>query len=126
MATYEISYYGDDLTSYAHGLTASQAKYNHYCAVGDCFDDFKSFITNVKSVRKVSHVKGAYDFIERQYGVEFNVGDNVEIVGEGSATGKVGEVIHPSGHGAYVNVLLDGKQCLFHPMSLTTQPRKGQ
>ena len=125
MATYEITYRHCDEVSYSHGLTASQARYRHWGQVGDCFDSFKDFLCTIKSVRKVPHVAGAYDFITRQYGTAFNVGDIVTITGEGSATGKVGEVIHPNGQGAYVSVLLDGDTCLFHPMSLIVNNSEG-
>jgi hypothetical protein len=118
MATYQISYHWHDEVSHAYGKTAGQAKYNHYMHVGDCFDSFKDFLKTIKSVRKVPDLIGAYDFIERQYGVKFEVGQAVIIIGEGIATGEVGEVIHPIGQGSYVSVLLGGERCLFHPMSL--------
>lgn len=119
MNTYEISYHDTDQTSKASGLTAGQAKYSHFGIVGDCFENFRDFLMCVKSVCKVAHISGSYDYIERQYGKVFQVGERVVIVGEGSATGKIGEVIHPSGNGAYVHVFLDGHKCLFHPMSLS-------
>lgn len=125
MATYQISYKHCDHVSHAHGLTASQAKYRHFLRVGDCFDGFGAFVKTIKSVRKVPHISGAYEFIKRQYGVDFEVGQYVQIVGEGTATGMIGEVIHPSGEGAYVSVLLDGDTCLFHPMSLIETKQAG-
>lgn len=121
MPTYEVQY-RDGHSSMVHGNTRSQAKYNKFIDVADCFESFVDFLKFVRSVRKVQPPASTYDFIERQYGMRFSVGQRVDITGEGVDT-KSGEVIYPlCGNGAYVSVHVDGRDVagLFHPMSLTS------
>lgn len=126
MPTYDVRYkFGDDVPSYVHGETRSKAKYNKYLDVADCFESFKEFVAAIKSVRKVAAPDNAYDFIERQYGSRFFVGQRVVVKDGDNSETESGTVVFPSGgNGSYVSVMLDdrGHVGLFHPMSLRTFP----
>ena len=118
MATYEITYTEGMGSSYAHGLTPSQARYNKWLDLDGCFETFRDFLMCIESVRKVPAPYGAYGFIERQYGKRFLVGQRVVINDSGNSKEERGEVVYPlGGNGSYVSILLDGGKHvgLFHP-----------
>ena len=122
MPTYEITYTEGMGTSHAHGLTPSQARYNKWLDLDGCFETFRDFLMCIKSVRKVPAPSGAYDFIERQYGKRFLVGQMVSIVDLEGGNEERGEVVYPlGGNGSYVSILLDGSKHvgLFHPGGIT-------
>ena len=120
MPTFEISYHDYNHVSHVHGATRGAAKYSKFLDLDGAVETFRDFQRMVKSVRKVGPQANAYDYIERQYGRKFRVGEIVTVTGEGAEIeGRSVEVVHPQSSGCYVNVLLDGAVALMHPMSLT-------
>ena len=117
-----VAYDGYSATSTYSAASRSRAVYQAFLDYSDAWTITFRWFLGVARVRRVQiAADDGYSYVRRAYGVDPKIGATVELVNEGTWSGRRGEIVHPGSRStAYVHVAFPGiKHALScHPSSV--------
>lgn len=108
-----------EATSVLSGRSPGHARYEAYLSFSDAWPcSFRQFLSLVSVRRIQSAIDDGYGYVRRAYGVDPQIGQQIELRNEGAWNGKRGVIVHPgksttaSIHVAFPDI---GHSLLVHP-----------
>lgn len=123
MNTYSVKVEGFEGSLEVAAASRSKARYEAWRSFTDAWDITFARFQKIARVRVARlDPRAGYDYVNRAYSVDMWAGRRVEIINEGSISGRQGTVVYPGRSTAHVKVLLDGDTdpVIVHPISVTS------